>query len=144
MNFTQIVLNISSDANISSSLSQTSSPITTALENPFYESPNDSISSVSSLTPDWVSQKDRHNKDHKEDIRTRNMPLSSIEEAFGRRIRKFESDVDEKNSMHLPDLPPCSPSRYQLHNLDTSQHSIIDLTGSPSTPYSPTIIAGGT
>ena len=85
------VLTISTDINISSSLSQSSSPITTAVENPFYESPNDSIYSVSSLPPDWVSQKDRHNKDHKEEIHTRTVPLSSIKEAFGRRIRKFES-----------------------------------------------------
>ena len=62
------VHNISTDTNISSSLSQSSNPITTAMENPFYESPNDLISSVSSLPPDWVSQKDRHNKDHKEHI----------------------------------------------------------------------------
>ena len=54
------VLNISTDTNISSSLSQSSSPITTAVENPFYESPNDSISSVSSLPPGWVAQKDRY------------------------------------------------------------------------------------
>ena len=139
------VLNISTDTNISSSsLSQSSSPITTVVENPFYESPNDSISSVSSLPPNWVSQKDSHNKDHKEDIHTINVPLSSIEEAFGSGIRKFESDVDEENSIHLPDLPPCSPPRYQLQNLDTSQHSIIDLTGSPSTPSSTTVIAGCT
>ena len=46
------VLNISTDTNISSlSLSQSSSPITTAVENPFYESPNDSISPVFSLLP---------------------------------------------------------------------------------------------
>ena len=138
------VLNVSTDTSISSSLSQSSSPISTAVENPFYESPNDSISSVSSLPPDWVSQMDRHNKDHKEDIHTRNVPLSSIEEAFGRRIRKFESDVDEENYIHLPDLPPCSPPRYQQQNLDTSPHSIIDLTGSPSTPSSSTVIAGCT
>ena len=129
---------------MSSSLSQSSSPITTVVENPFYESPNDSISSVSSLPPDWVSQKDRHNKDCKEDIHTRNVPPSSIEEAFGRRIRKFESDVDEENSIHLPDLSSCSPPRYQLQNLDNSQHNIIDLAGSPSTPSSPTVIAGCT
>ena len=77
-------------------------------------------------------------------MHTRNVPLSSIEEAFGRRMRKFESDVDEENSMHLPYFPPCSPPRYQLQNLDTSQHSINDLTGSPSTPSSPTVIAGCT
>ena len=135
------VLNISTDTNISSSLSQSSSPITTAVENPFYESPNDSISSVSSLPPGWVSQKDRQNNDHKWDINTRNLSLSSIEETFGRRIRKFESDVDDEKSMCLPDLPPCNPPRYQQQNLDTSQHSIIDLTDSPSTPSSPTLIA---
>ena len=138
------VLNISTDTNISSSLYQSSSPFTTAVQNPFYESPNDSISSVSSLPSDWVSQKDRHNKDHKEDIHTRNVPLSSIEEAFGRRIRKFESDMDEENSMHLPDMSPCSPPGYLQQNLDTSQHSIIDLTGSPSALSSLTSIGGCT
>ena len=40
--------------------------------------------------------------------------------------------------------PPCSPPRYQQQNFDISQHSITDLTGSPSTPSSPTVIAGCT
>ena len=43
----------------------------------------------------------------------RNVPLSSIEETFRKRIRKFDSDVDEESSMCLPDLPPCSLPRYQ-------------------------------
>ena len=58
-------------------MSQSSSPNTTAVENPFYESPNDSISPFFSLPPGWVSQKDRHNKDHKEDILVPKTPTES-------------------------------------------------------------------
>ena len=92
-----IAVNISTDTNISSSLSLSSNPISTAVENPLYESANDSISSVSSLPPGWVSQKDRHNKDHKEDIL---VPKTPTESNFDR------NNMDLSTITEIPNLVP--------------------------------------
>ena len=72
---------------------------------------------------------------------TRNVPLSSTEEDFRRRIRNLTVMWMRKIPC-IHQASPCSPLRYQQENLDTSHHSIIDLTGSPSTPSSPTVIPG--